>query len=57
LNKQLVIMKQRERYAQAFADLATDVQGVMAAFRQSVGLQDPDLWFAKSADEIDRLDR
>ena len=57
LNKQLGIMKQRERYAQAFADLATDVQGVMAAFRQSGGLQDPDLWFAKSADEIDRLDR
>ena len=57
LNKQLLIMKQRERYAQSFADLATDVQGVMAAFRQSVGLQDADLWFAKPADEIDQLYR
>ena len=57
LNKQLGIMKQHERYAQSFADLATDVQGVMAAFRQSAGLQDADLWFAKPADEIDQLDR
>jgi hypothetical protein len=29
----------------------------MAAFRQSVGLQDADLWFAKPADEIDQLYR
>ena len=50
-------MKQHERYAQSFADLATDVQGVMAAFRQSAGLQDADLWFAKPAGEIDQLDR
>ena len=57
LNKQLGIMQQREWYAQSFADLATDVQGVMAALRKSVGLPDTALWFARSAEEINNLDR
>ena len=57
LNKQVGIMLRHERYAQSFADLATDVQGIMAAFRKSVGLQDTDLWFTRWVGEINKLDR